>query len=450
MRLASDASADPSIGYVVNAFPAASETFLVNELRALADGGLPVVVLALDAAVPSVPHSCAAALFLPVVRAPGGPWRGLAFLKVHAAVALRRPSAYFGLLGSALAQLGKPAGGNGRSRWSRMRRRLRHLSLSCWLADAARRLGVLHLHAFYANKPLELARAAAAFGGMSYSFAAHAKDLYTTPERRLRRGLARARFVVTCHKDGARRLRELAGERAERIMYLRHGTDLARFRPRPEDEREPGLLLAVGRLTPKKGFDDLVAACALLRASGREFRCVIAGDGRLRGELEGLIADHGLAGHVRILGLQTQDQLADWYARASLLVMPSRVLGDGNRDGIPNVVVEAMCSGTPIIATTAGSIPEVIEDGVTGRLVAPGDPAALAAAVEDALDRPAGTQRLASNALNTVKGLDYSACAAPLARKFSSLLAKRTGRNEARPCDARPATSGVARTRRWR
>ncbi len=430
MRHASDASAGQAIGYVVNAFPAASETFLVNELRALADRGLPVVVLALDAAVPTVPHACAAALSLPIVRAPGGPWRGLAFLRAHAAAALRWPPVYLRLLGSALAQLGKPAGGDGRSRWSRMRRRLRYLSLSCWLADASRRLGVLHLHAFYANKPLELARAAAAFGGMSYSFAAHAKDLYTTPERRLRRGLARARFVVTCHEDGARRLRELAGERAQRVMCLRHGADLARFRPRPDDEREPGLLLAVGRLTPKKGFDDLVAACALLRDSGREFRCVIAGDGRLRAELEGMIAAHGLAGHVRILGFQTQDQLADWYGRAGLLVMPSRVLDDGNRDGIPNVVVEAMCSGTPIIATTAGSIPEVIEDGVTGRLVAPGDPAALAAAVEEALERPAGARRLASNALHSVRGLDYSACAAPLARKFSSLLAKHAGRKQ--------------------
>ena len=427
MRPIGDAAAEPCIGYVVNAFPAASETFLVNELRALADRGLPVVVLALDAAVPSVPHACAAALSLPVVRAPGGPWRGLAFLKLHAAAALRRPPVYFALLGGALVQLGKPTGDAGRSRWSRIWRRLRHLSLSCWLADTSRRLGIVHLHAFYANKPLELARVATAFGGMSYSFAAHAKDLYTTSPRRLRRGLERARFAVSCHEDGARRLRDLAGEREERVMYVRHGTDLARFRPRPDDERESRLLLAVGRLTPKKGFHDLVTACALLREAGRDFRCVIAGDGRLRGELEGLIGAHDLAGHVRILGFQTQDQLADWYARAGLLVMPSRVLDDGNRDGIPNVVVEAMCCGTPIVATTAGSIPEVIADGVTGRLVAPGDSAALAAAIEDALDRPAYTRRLAGNALNTVKGLDYSACAAPLAKKFSSLLAKRCG-----------------------
>jgi glycosyltransferase involved in cell wall biosynthesis len=322
-----------------------------------------------------------------------------------------------------------------------MRRRLKYLSLSCWLADASRQLGVVHLHAFYANKPLELARAAAAFGGTSYSFAAHAKDLYTTPPRRLQRGLARARFAVTCHEDGARRLRELAGERAQRIMYLRHGTDLGRFRPRPDAQREPGLLLAVGRLTPKKGFHDLLAACAMMRDSGHVFRCVIAGDGRLRSELEGLIATHGLGDRVTILGFQTQDQLADWYGRASLLVMPSRVLEDGNRDGIPNVVVEAMCSGTPIIATTAGSIPEVIVDGVTGRLVAPGDAAALAAAIEDALQRPEGARQLAKDALSTVAELDYSACAAPLAKKFASLLAKRAGRDQ--PTAVRRVAGGL-------
>ena len=422
-----NSAAEPCIGYVVNAFPAASETFLINELRAMAERRLLVVVLALDAEAPLVPHACAETLSLPVVRAPGGQWRKVAFLKANAAAALRRPQVYFALLGSALLQLGKPAGGDARSRWSRMRRRLRYLSLSCWLADASRRLGVFHLHAFYANKPLELARAAAALGGMSHSFAAHAKDLYTTPARQLRRGLACAKFAVTCHEDGARRLRELAGARAERVMHMRHGADLARFRPRPDNEREAGLLLAVGRLTPKKGFHDLVAACALLRLAGCDFRCVIAGDGRLRGELEGLIGAEGLAGHVRILGLQTQDQLADWYARASLLVMPSRVLDDGNRDGIPNVIVEAMCSGTPILATTAGSIPEVIADGVTGRLVEQGDSIALAAAIRDALERPECARRMAGNALNAVQGLDYSACAAPLARKFSSLLAKRAG-----------------------
>ena len=417
-------AAGPCIGYVVNAFPVASETFLVNELRALAERELPVVVLALDAAVPPAPHACAATLSVPVLRAPSGPWRSLVFLRAHAVAAAQRPRAYFGQLGGALGQLGKPSEAGGRSRWSRAWRRLRQLSLACWLADASRRLGVVHLHAFYANKPLELARAAAAFTGASYSFAAHAKDLYTTPERRLRRGLARARFAVTCHEDGARRLRELAGARAGRVMFQRHGTDLARFRPRPAVQRDDRLLLAVGRLTPKKGFHDLVAACAQLRAAGRDFRCVIAGDGRLRDDLEGLIAEHGLAGQVSILGFQTQDQLAEWYARASVLVMPSRVLDDGNRDGIPNVVVEAMCSGTPVIATTAGSIPEVIEDGVTGRLVAPGDPAALAAAIEAALADPAAARQLARDALNALQGLDYSACAAPLAKKFSSLLAR--------------------------
>jgi glycosyltransferase involved in cell wall biosynthesis len=425
VNTASDALAQPCVGYVVNAFPAASETFLVNELRALEARGLPLVVLAIDPCIPSVQHSSAAELSVPVMRWPSGSWQSLAILRAHAAAALRRPRVYVGLLAGAVGQLWKPGDGDGRSRWNRAYRRLRHLSLSCWLADVSRRRGVVHLHAFYANKPLELARTAAGLGGMSYSFAAHAKDLYTTAPRRLRRGLSRARFAVTCHQDGTRLLRELAGGRAERVMYLPHGTDLARFRVRCDTEREPALLLAVGRLTPKKGFGDLVLACARLQGTGHDFRCVIAGDGRLRGELEALIRGHGLSERVSILGFQTQDQLADWYARASLLVMPSRVLEDGNRDGVPNVVVEAMCSGTPVIATTAGSIPEVIEDGISGRLVAPGDVAGLAAAIHEALERPGWALQLADNALNAAATLDYFTCAAPLARKFSSLLEKR-------------------------
>ncbi len=415
---------EPCIGYVVNAFPAVSETFLVNELRALEARGLPVIVLSLDARHPSHRHSGADELSVPIVRPPSGRWGWLQYAYAHVVLAARRPRVYVALLGRTIATGRRSPERSGESRSCRLRRRLERFALSGWLAYASRRRSVVHLHAFFANKPLDVARSAAALSGATYSFAAHAKDLYTTSPSRLRRALAHARFAVACHEDGYQRLRALAGRRADQVIYVRHGTDVARFKAAAPEHREPGLLLAVGRLTPKKGFHDLVAACALLKAAGTPFRCVIVGDGRLRGELEALIAGQGLAGLLAIAGFQSQPVLASWYARASVLVMPSLELVDGNRDGIPNVVVEAMCSGTPVVATTAGSIPEVIHDGVTGRLVPPAQPTALASAITELLAEPSEAQRLARAAARVASMLDFSTCATPLAMKFTAILAK--------------------------
>lgn len=410
------------IGYVVNAFPVVSETFLLNELRALGERGVPVAVMALDPTQPPVRHAYMAELDLPVTRRPSGEaGRGGRIVLTHARLLAARPRAYLAGLAAALAAgLRRPARMG--LDLARLRRRLRSFQRAVWLAGEARRLDVAHLHSFYADRPLAVTVLASRLCGLPYSFAAHAKDLYTTPDSRLRRALAGARFATVCHRHGEQRLRELAGVHAERVVHQRHGTDVALFRPDRSVAREAGLVLAVGRLTPKKGFDDLLQACALLRESTPGLRCVIIGDGRLRAELQADVVRLGLGETVSFRGFQPQQAVAEWYRRASLLVMPSRVLDDGNRDGIPNVVVEAMCASLPVIATSAGSIPEVIEHGVTGVLVPPGDPQQLAAAIAALLRDPQRANQLASAAARAALAMDFRQCVAPLAARFRTCL----------------------------
>ncbi|MCH7825781.1 MAG: glycosyltransferase [Acidobacteria bacterium] len=140
-----------------------------------------------------------------------------------------------------------------------------------------------------------------------------------------------------------------------------HGLDTKIFRPAPLP-KEPDLVLAVGRLTPKKGFDTLVQACGLLRDQGRRFRCVILGEGRLGQQLARTIEQLDLGHYVRLHDFVPHQELPDWYRRACMLVLPARVLSEGNRDGIPNVVLESLATGTPVASTPVGGIPAAGQD----------------------------------------------------------------------------------------
>jgi glycosyltransferase involved in cell wall biosynthesis len=170
----------------------------------------------------------------------------------------------------------------------------------------------------------------------------------------------------------------------------------------PGDERP--IVLAVGRLVEKKGFDVLLEAASILAARGVAFRCWIAGEGPERERLSAMIRGWNLEGAVELLGPVCQDRLAgDLYLRAHVLAQPSIVTPDGDQDGIPTVVLEAMTVGLPVVATTVSGIPEAIEDGETGLLVGPRDPRALADALARVLADDALAERLASKARRRIE-----------------------------------------------
>jgi glycosyltransferase involved in cell wall biosynthesis len=163
------------------------------------------------------------------------------------------------------------------------------------------------------------------------------------------------------------------------VRRLYNGIDLDAFTPAPHVERDPALILSVGRLVEKKGFEDLIRACALLRQAGVEARCEIIGAGERREALQALIDTLDLGQQVRLVGPKPQDEVMAAYRRAAVFALPCVVAEDGNRDGLPTVLLEAMASGLPVVSTNLVGVPEIVDDGVNGLLVEPGDVAGLAA-----------------------------------------------------------------------
>lgn len=260
---------------------------------------------------------------------------------------------------------------------------------------------IAHLHAHFAHTATTVAMHAAGLTGLPFSFTAHAKDIYRidmNPGDLLRRKMAAARFIVTCTEANRTHLIAQGGDPG-RIHRIYHGADLTLFRTVPADVGKaegPALILSVGRFVEKKGFPDLVEAIRRLREAGIACRALIVGGLTPHAEMvRARIHEAGLDEIVTLQHAVPQEELRTIYQRSSLFVLPCVITDDGDRDGIPNVLVEALAMGVPVVSTRISGIPELVEDGVTGRLVAPGDPAALAQAMRDLLENPAERRRLA-------------------------------------------------------
>ncbi|MDE2145544.1 MAG: glycosyltransferase family 4 protein [Burkholderiales bacterium] len=394
-------------------YPRLSETFILNEMRALERLGTELAVFSLLRPEETLSHPAVQELRAPVTYLPPT-WlaKAAAVAKGHAAMAAAAPLRYAHALALALGwavRSGHPLAVG------------KQFLRAGYMALACRRQGIGHLHAHFANAPATVARLVSVMCDIPYSFTTHAKDLYLTPQRVLRRRIGTARFVLTCTRHNLEYLQSfLPAQDWPKVHLVYHGIDLAAFAA-PEGAARNGLaaaaaagggceggcgcpestaplLLSVGRLVPKKGLDDLVAACALLKARGVRFRCAIVGAGPLRGELQAQIAALGLEGTVSLLGAMAHDRLIALYRQASVFALSPRVMEDGDRDGIPNVLAEAMASGLPVVSTRVSGIPELVEDGHTGLLVEPQDPAALAHAVQSLLADPKTRQHLAAAA----------------------------------------------------
>jgi glycosyltransferase involved in cell wall biosynthesis len=231
------------------------------------------------------------------------------------------------------------------------------------------------IHGYFAHAPADVAARVASQLGVPYGFSVHAKDARKVDPLVLARRSQHAACVVACNTDVAQEIRKWGAE----VHLVPHGVDLERFRPHPFPAAVPLRLLAVGRLVEKKGFDVLLAAAARLRFS---FRLRIVGEGPEAGRLRSMIAGSGLADRVTLCGAQTHEELPQEYRNAHLLVAPSILDHSGDRDGLPNVILEAMASGRPVVASAVGAIGSAVVHGETGRLVAPNDPIALAHTLE--------------------------------------------------------------------
>lgn len=357
-------------------YPRFSETFILNEVLALEELGTELEIFSLRPPADGRFHESLAEVRAPVTYLPhhlraDALWRTLR---------LHRPA--LPRLGDHLDELLTAAPDDALA--------------AVEIAVAARAHGLTHLHAHFGSVAATVARLAALLADVGYSFTAHAKDIFhdDVEHQELRRKLADARAVVTVSDYNLDHLRNLFGADADTVTRVYNGLDLHRFVRHPLSGRPP-VISAVGRLVEKKGFADLLDAVALLAAERPEVRLEVVGTGPEEAALRAQVDRLGLNGRVDLLGALPQAQVREVVRRSAVFAAPCVVGADGNRDGLPTVLLEALAAGTPAVATPVTGIPEAIRDEQTGLLVPESDPSALAQALARLLDDPVLGERLA-------------------------------------------------------
>jgi glycosyltransferase involved in cell wall biosynthesis len=375
------------LGVLVKIYPKLSETFILEEILGLERLGLSLRLYALAPATDTITHPAVARVRAPVVTVPASPRGHMAqFMIRHARLFAASPVRYLRALGAAGRR-----GGPGR----------RDFMQAGWLAGQLRADGVGHLHTHFISRPADVAELVARLAALPFSVSAHAKDIYLSHPDDLRRKLQAASFTVTCTAFNQQTLAAIAPQAPVHRMY--HGVDATLFHPaRRLAAGGMPLIVSVGRLRAKKGLDTLVDACAVLRDRGRRFACEIVGYGEEQASLQAQIDRLKLTDEVHLAGKLTREQVIDRYAQAAVYVQPSRIAADGDRDGIPNVLLEAMAMGLPVVASRVSGIPELVDHGRNGLLVEPDDALSLADAVDKLLHQPALCTHLGCDARRTV------------------------------------------------
>lgn len=313
------------------------------------------------------------------------------------------------------------------------------------LAAKCRALGLHALHAHFATVSCSLAYYASRIAGIPYSFTAHAKDIFSDSVDRelLTSKINAARFVVTVTEYNKRFLVEQhPGADASRIRVLYNGVDREYFSPDETIHRSrPSVIMAVGRLVAKKGFADLIRACAILKSRGQSFRCVIIGQGREEPRLRDLATEVGVDDHLELAGARHQEEVRDMMRSATALCLPCLRDTDGNQDALPTVLLEAMAVGLPVVSTRISGVPEIIDTDLNGLMVEPGDPERLAEGLARILTDPEFAQRL------SVAGRQKASERFDIRRNVTTLHAWLRER-EVNVVDSRPISTGTEGGRR--
>ena len=402
-----------TIAFVLKGYPRLSETFIAEEIAGLERRGLDIRIFAMRQPTDDRTHPVHGEVAAPVRYLPeylhGAPLRVFrAWRRVR-----HRPG-YRAAFRAVLHDLkGDPS-----------RNRIRRFGQAMVLVDELPP-ETEAIHAHFIHTPASVVAYAAMIVALPWTCSAHAKDIWTSPDWDLAQKLAAARWTVTCTASGRDRLARLApAEKPIRLVY--HGLRLDRFRPLPlmrprrdgADPAEPVRLLAIGRAVPKKGFDVLLEALARL-PKDLGWRLDHVGGGAGLTALRARAAALGLGDRMAWLGPQDQTAVLGRYRDADLFVLPCRVAADGDRDGLPNVLVEAQSQGLACLSTAVGGVGELIVDGVNGRLVAPDDPTALAAALETLIRNPDLRRALGrAGQARVVRSFDSAASLDLLARLF--------------------------------
>jgi glycosyltransferase involved in cell wall biosynthesis len=364
------------VGFVVKRYPRYSETFIVREILAHERAGLAIEIFALRPPIDGYFQDLIARvrarvnyLYLPAEGLFSEPMSAATFTANHFWRSLT-------LAGEVLPNFW-PTLGDLRDAQAR------DLYQALQLAREVRLKQLDHLHAPFASEAATVARLGARLAGVTYSFTARAKDIFheSVQQDDLRQKFRDAAGVVTVSDFHLDYLRQTYGPLASHVQRVYNGLDLEEF-PYETPRVRPPRILAIGRLVEKKGFSDLLDACAHLARRGSSFSCRIIGSGPLKADLWAQIQRLGLQERVELPGSLPQSEVIKEVRGAAALAAPCIVCADGDRDGLPNVIQEALALGTPVVSTDVTGIPEVVRHGETGLLVPQHDPPALAAALE--------------------------------------------------------------------
>lgn len=376
------------IGYVLTVFPRLSETFILREIREMQELGAQVTVFSQKHPVEAKVHAMAASIGARVVYL--GPWWKWSLFAAHFACLLRAPRSYWETLRYLFSRPNLPT--------------LKKFWRAPLVARESLRTGVQHLHCHFLTGNMRVASLAARLSGLTFSATGHAKDIYASglTDRKLERQLREAEFVATISQYNVDYLSAKSPKAKIRLVPNSiRASDFPFVERTPRVDGSPLRILSVGRLVRKKGFHVLLEAAALIRDAGTAAEVRIVGEGPEYNRLKSLLGELSLAGIVQLCGAKTQEELRADFEWADAMAVPCVPAEDGDIDGLPVVILEAMALGLPVVASRLSGIPEVVRDGDTGVLVEPGSARELAEAL--AASRPPARRALAANARRMIE-----------------------------------------------
>lgn len=374
------------VGYVVKRYPRHSETFIVNEILAHEARGCSLEIFSLRPTIDTHFQDLLALVKSPVNYLVGNDTiKGIEFWALVNQVSQTIPDIW--------EKLSCAKGEEHRDVYQ---------ALALALEIKIKKIG--HLHAHFASSATSVARMAAYFTGISYSFTAHAKDIFheSVVAEDLKRKIGQAKTVVTISSFHVQYLQDQFQAPSDKLRLVYNGMDLNRFMYRKPSENSR-TIIAVGRLVEKKGFDVLIDACKELRNRAVDFRCQIIGSGPMDVSLQARIDAADLGSHVQLLGPRPQGELIGLLRKATVMAAPCIVGEDGNQDGLPTVLLEAMALGIPCIATDVTGIPEAIISGVTGIIVEQNNAMELSQALEMILNDEQLQRTISQQARNLIE-----------------------------------------------
>jgi glycosyltransferase involved in cell wall biosynthesis len=394
-----------AVAYVMSRFPKLTETFVLNEVLAVEGQGLRTEIYPLLREHQPVVHDEARAL---AARAHFEPLLSIRVAIANLRALVVRPGPYLQVWWEVL-----------RAAWGSANFFVGALGIlpkSVWMAQEMRRTGIRHVHAHFANHPTVAALIVHRLTGIPFSFTAHGSDVHVD-RRMLARKVEAASFVVAVSQFNRSLILEAAGAGHHDKVHVVHcGVVPDWFGPRRRPaSAERFRIICVASFEPVKGHCHLVRACEFLGARGFDYECYLVGDGPLRGDIARQIDRLALGERVRLVGPRNRREVAEIVSGCDVAALASAPTRSGKREGIPVALMEAMSAGLPVVATSTGGIPELVDSGNNGFLVSPRDADALASALTRLAEEPVLRRRMGESARRTIlEGFSQQACAAAL------------------------------------